>query len=111
MAPETRGRVALEKRARDLTQAVIAQEMGVSQSQVSDYLRRENRPGPVPRRKGAKSRTIKIPEHWWLTPEEGGPAVPAQTAAPGARAQAERVNRGGRKRGQAVSERVEVAHG
>ena len=81
MAPETRARVALEKRAAKLTQEQIAAEMGVSQPQVSGWLRRVCRPSDIARARGAASRKVRIPLRWWLTPEEGGPAIPAVMSA------------------------------
>jgi transcriptional regulator with XRE-family HTH domain len=75
MAPETLGRVVLAQLAENLTQQQIAAEFGVSQSQVSDYLNRKNRPNAATRERGEKSPVLRLSARLWLSPEEGGPDV------------------------------------
>ncbi len=77
-----------------MTQAVIADEMGVSQSQVSDYLSLKNRPGVLARSKGAQSRRLRIPERWWKSPAEGGPS-PIPAAKGGRSAETTQATRAG----------------
>lgn len=106
MVPETRARVALQARAKKMTQTEIALEFGVSQSQVSDYLACRNRPNAVTQARGARSRKLRIPVSWWLTPEEGGPPIPieavAENASPPVDAQEDRLITGRGGRGERV---------
>ena len=98
MAPETRARLTLEVRAKTMTQDEIGAEMGLSQPQISNTLRRVSRPEQEARVRGAESKKLRIPVRWWLTPEEGGPSpVPAaKPASRPRRAQVVRASSGAR---------------
>lgn len=92
----------LAARAERTSQEAVAQALGKSQSTISRWIAEKGAP-PDYETRAMAWRKLKIPMRaWWL------PSRPPQTAAPGARAQAERVNRGARKRGQGVSEAAEV---
>ena len=84
------------------SQEVVALALGKSQSTISRWIAEKGAPPDYDTRAKAW-RKRKIPMRaWWL------PSRPAQPAGSGARAQAERAGRGGRKRGQGVVGGVEV---
>lgn len=81
----------------------MAEDIGCSQQMVSLYLRGETKPGRTYAL--AIARVYRIPVAWWSEPAA---SVPSQTETPRTDAQAERLSRGGRKRGQGVSVSAEV---
>jgi len=79
---ETRGRELLEgqRAERGLTQKRLADLIGVSQPQVSDWLAGESRPSAAVRER--IKRALDIDTAAWLLPDELAPLTAADSAPP-----------------------------